>query len=523
MEDGVPKHAYSLGVVLLLGASHLAQAATCESLAALGLQDSAITLANRVTSPIALETGPGFPPVTVAVPICRVAATLTPTSDSQIKVEVWLPAPESWNGKFEGIGNGGLGGAINYAGMVPGLQLGYAVAATDTGHDNAGGSGAFALHHPEKVADYGYRAAHVTAVFGKALTEAYYGHAPAHAYFVGCSKGGAEALMEAQRFPEDYEGIVAGDPAAQQTHHEVGAHLWIPLALSADAGSALSLAKAALVGKAVNEACDALDGVKDGVLEDPRQCHFDPGRLLCKGPDAADCLTDLQVAAVRKLWDGPQKVLGANYYPGLERGGEAETWKWWIIPVATRGSQSGHSVLGLPFFRYFVYDDPNWDFRAFNFKTDPLLIDRKWAAALNATNPDLKHFKARGGKLIHYHGYSDPDIPPRSSIDYYERVTRTLGGRSQVDSFYRLFMVPGMGHCTGGPGANAFNVLPALEEWVEHGLAPAKIIATKYYDDDAKKRVVRTHPLCPYPLTAHYDGKGSTDEAASYRCATALR
>jgi feruloyl esterase len=200
----------------------------------------------------------------------------------------------------------------------------------------------------------------------------------------------------------------------------------------------------------------------------------------------------------------------------LERGGEATLWQGWVL--AASAEENFHGMLGLPFFKYFVFGNPNWDFRTFNFKTDPLLIDQKLSAVLNAADPDLGLYKRRGGKLIHYHGFSDADIPPRSSINYYDNVTKTLGGRTQVDPFYRLFMVPGMGHCGGGPGANTFDMLPALERWVELGLPPAKIIATKYIDDDPKKAVVRTHPLCPYPQIARYTATGSTDDAANFRC-----
>jgi feruloyl esterase len=504
--------------LLTVGGSQ-ARAATCENLASLTLPDTTITSATTVTPPMSIETAPGFPSVEIAVPFCRVAATLKPTADSDIKVEVWLPLAGSWNGRLEGIGNGGLGGAIPYQALAEGLGGGYATAATDTGHDNRGGPGVFALGHPEKIVDYGHRAVHLTALAGQAIAAAYYGRPAKHAYFVGCSQGGQEALMEAQRYPTDYDGIIAGDPDYNQTHHEVGAHLWIPLALSATLGSAISADKALLIGHAVNDACDALDGVNDGVLEDPRRCHFDPAKLKCKSTDAADCLTTPQVEAVRKIWGGPRKILGTSYYPGLERGGEAETWKGWIVSTTSSDPEASyHRDLGLPFFKYFVFSDPKWDSHTFNFKTDPLLIDQKLAAALNATDPDLRPFKRRGGKLLHYHGYSDADIPPRSSINYYQRVTKTLGGRSQVDPFYRLFMVPGMGHCGGGPGANSFDMLPALQQWVEHGMPPAKVVATKYIDDDPKNGVVRTHPLCPYPQIARYKGTGNTDDAANFKC-----
>jgi len=506
-----------VGLALMVAAARVSSAANCESLVAFPLKDGTITEATSITPPTTIDAILGYRQATITVPFCRVSAELTPTRDSVIKMEVWLPSPEKWNGKFEGVGNGGLGGAIVFNAMVPGLMQGYATAATDTGHDNTGGSGAFALGHREKIIDYGYRSTHLTALAAKAIITSFYGRQPAHAYFSGCSQGGQEAMMEAQRFPQDYDGIIAGAPDYNQTHHEIGAHLWISLVLFGSQGGALSVDKAALVGRAVNDACDTLDGVKDGVLEDPRQCRYDPGELQCKGTETAACLTAPQVQAVRKIWAGPQSVLGAGYYPGFERGGEADTWKAFI--AADTPDKNLHAYLGMPFFKYFVFDDPAWNYDRFDFKTDPALVERRVGRLLNATDPDLRPFERRGGKLLHYHGYGDPGIPPRSSIDYYEKAAKTLGGRAAVDPFYRLFMVPGMGHCGGGPGANAFDMLSALEHWVEDGVAPARIVATKYADNDPEHGTLRTHPLCPYPQVARYRGAGSPDDAANFDCA----
>jgi feruloyl esterase len=452
-------------------------------------------------------------------PYCRVEFTLTPTTDSAIRGELWLPAPERWNGKFQGVGNGGLAGEIPAAALEAGLAHGYATAATDTGHDNASGVGRFAQGHPEKIVDYGHRAIHLTAVAGQAITAAYYGRPSRHSYFVGCSQGGQEALMEAQRYPADYDGIIAGDPDYNQTHHEVGAHLWVVATLYGQPDSRLGEAQARLIGAAVNRACDALDGIEDGVLDDPRHCRFDPGALQCKGADAPECLSAVQVQAVRRLWDGPDPRAGTGYYPGLERGGEAALWGGWI--VADSPDANTHGALGLPFFRYFVYADPHWDFRSFDFRAGPPDIDARLGSALDAVDPDLRAFRRRGGKLIHYHGFSDPDIPPRASIEYHDRVRASLARNSpgaDAGAFYRLFMVPGMGHCGGGPGPNSFDMLPALERWVESGVAPRRIVATKYQDDDWQRAVLRTRPLCPYPRSAHYRGRGSSDDASSFTC-----
>jgi len=326
--------------------------------------------------------------------------------------------------------------------------------------------------------------------------------------------------MEAQRYPADYDGIIAGDPDYNQTHHEVGVHLWVVTTLYANPASQLGEAQARLVGAAVNRACDALDGVRDGVLEDPRRCHFDPAALQCRTAEATDCLSAAQVRAVRRLWDGPDAEAAAGYYPGLERGGEATLWGGWI--VANSPDENTHGALGLPFFRYFVYRNPAWDFHGFNFRTEPAAIDAQLADAIDAIDPDLRPFQRRGGKLIHYHGYSDPDVPPRSSIEYHDQVVARAhrsGGHADSGDFYRLFMVPGMGHCGGGPGPNSFDMLAALERWVESGVAPQRILATKFQDDDPARAVLRTRPLCPYPSFAHYRGRGNSDDASSFSCA----
>lgn len=445
---------------------------------------------------------------------CRVELHLTPTPASSIRSEIWLPVRQHWNGKFEGVGNGGLAGDIPYGSLAEGLRRGYATAATDTGHDNAAGVGRFALGAPEKIADYGHRAIHATAIAGQAIAAAYYRKKPRHRYFVGCSQGGQEALMEAQRYSADYDGIIAGDPDYNQTHHEVGAHLWVVDTLYGADGAALGEPQAKLIGAAVNRACDALDGVVDGVLEDPRRCDFDVGALQCRRTDQRDCLSAAQVKAVRKLWSGPDTTIGAGYYPGLERGGEAELWGGWIS--APTPEDNTHGALGLPFFRYFVYGDPAWDFRSFDYRAAPARIDALLGAALDATDADLRPFQLRGGKLIHYHGYSDPDIPPRKSIEYHDRVVASVG--PGASDFYRLFMVPGMGHCGGGPGPNHFDMLRSLERWVERGVAPQRIVASKFEGDDPQQPVLRTRPLCPYPATAHYRGRGSADEADNFSC-----
>jgi feruloyl esterase len=358
----------------------------------------------------------------------------------------------------------------------------------------------------------------------KAIVQAFYGGSPARSYFQGCSAGGEQAMQEAQRYPADFDGIIAGDPANNWTHHYIGGHLWAALAMSGD--GYIPASKVPVVADAVNNACDALDGIKDGVLNDPRRCHFDPATLACKQGDAPNCLTVAQVEAVKKLWTGVRNADGDQLYPGLVPGGEAGPGGWanWI--TGTEPGKGGHANLGIPFFKYVVFEDPNWDYRTFKFDApagfdnDVDFTDAKAAAMFNAMNPDLSAFKARGGKLIHYHGWSDPDITPLNSVNYYESVAKAMShggnhGLRDTREFYRLFMVPGMQHCGGGPGPSNFNMLDALDQWVDHGVAPDKIIASHLTNGI----VDRTRPLCPYPMEAQWTGSGSTDKAENFVCA----
>lgn len=516
-------------VALLLSTTaltgHAALGATsCASLASLALPDTIISIAQPVTG--GSFTPPGSThPLTGLPDFCRIAGSIRPTSDSDIEFELWMPLA-GWNGKFNGVGNGGLAGTISYSAMAPALKRGYATASTDTGHTNAGGPGFFALGHPEKIIDFGYRGHHELAMKSEAIVTAFYGTQPLHNYYTGCSQGGQEGLMEAQRFPDDYDGIVAGDPDNFMTHHEVGGHLWITAALLGNPASYITASQAAIIGNAVNAACDARDGVVDGVLNDPRLCNFPAQQLACKaGQDPSTCLTSAQIEAVEKIWSGPDQVVGPGYDPGIERGGETLGWPGFITGSAP--GLGSHTTLGIPFFRYFIYDDPNWDFHTFNFKTDAPIVDNKlvsgqtMAQVLNAADPDLEPLKERGGKLIQYHGFSDPDIAPRNSINYFlsavgaqAEITGPKNALAETQDFYRLFMVPGMNHCGGGPGANTFDMLTALENWVEHGQAPERVIASH----STNGVVDFTRPLCPYPQVALWTGTGSSTDAANFVC-----
>ena len=516
--------AWLLSTTALLGAHSALAATSCASLAGPLAPDTVITLAQQITG--GSFTPPGSSNALTGLPdFCRVAGSIRPTADSDIEFELWMPLA-GWNGKFNGVGNGGLAGTISYSSMAPSLQRGYATASTDTGHTNAGGPGFFALGHPEKIIDFGYRAHHELALRSKAIIAAFYGAQPKLAYYTGCSQGGQEGMMEAQRFPDDYDGLVIGDPDNFMTHHEVGAHLWITAATLGNPASYISASQAAIIGNAVNAACDARDGVTDGVLNDPRLCHFPAQQLACKaGQDPSTCLTPLQVDAVAKIWSGPDHVVGPGYDPGIERGGETLGWPGFITGSAP--GLGSHTSLGLPFFKYFIYDDPNWDFHTFDFATDAPIVDNKMvsgqtmAQVLNAVDPNLEPVKERGGKIIHYHGFSDPDIAPRNSINYFLSVVgaqaEIAGPRNalaETQDFYRLFMVPGMNHCGGGPGANTFDTLTALKNWVERGQAPQRIIASHFTNG----AVAFSRPLCPYPQVAQWTGTGSSTDAANFVC-----
>ena len=474
----------------------LLDGASCESLTTLALPDTTITLAQAVAAGSFQPPGvPGTPAAFRKLPaFCRVAAEVKPTADSDIKIEVWMPA-ERWNGKYMGVGNGGWSGAIVYPALAQGLSRGYATASTNTGHD--GGDARFALDHPEKVIDFGYRAVHEMTQKAKAITGAFYGNGPRLSYWNGCSSGGKQGLKEAQRFPKDYDGVLAGAPANYWTHLMAG-DLWPGAATLKDPANFLPQAKLALIHRAAIEACDQLDGVKDGVIENPTACHFDPGVLLCKEGTTEGCLTTPQVDSARRIYGGAKNPrTGQPIFPGFARGSELG---WGAVAGGPKPFAISDS-----YFKFLIYKDPEWDFHTFDFDSGVALADKLDKGVINATDPNLKDFFGHGGKLIVYHGWNDQLIAPQNSIDYYNSVVKATGGS------IRLFMAPGMNHCLGGDGPNRFDGVEAIEQWVEQGKAPERIIAS--HNDD------RTRPLCPYPQIAKYKGSGSTDDAANFVCA----
>ncbi len=516
---------------LLLAIPAAASAAPCESLSSLALPNTTIAIAeSRPAGEFTPPTRGASPKPIPNIPaVCRVAGSIKPSADSDIRFEVWLPSA-NWNGKFQGIGNGGFAGAISYPGLIDAVRRGYASASTDTGHEDNGESARGALNHPEKIIDFGYRAIHETAIAAKAVIGAFYGEAPKHSYFNSCSNGGRQALMEAQRYPADYDGIIAGAPANYWTHLLSSAAAGVKATL-AEPDSYIPASKLPAIQAAALTQCDALDGVKDGVIEKPTDCHFDPSVLLCKGGDSDSCLTAPQLTALKTIYAGVRNAKGRQFFPGLSPGGEAEPGGWavWITGEAPRKSSMYN--FGTQFFINMVYSNPDWQFGTFDPDRDIKAADERMAQHLNANDPDLSAFEKRGGKLIMYHGWADAAIPAVNAIDYYGRVQAKMGA-ANAGEFVRLYMVPGMEHCSGGAGPNVFgqfgtpsadrfhNIDAALEAWVEQGTAPAEIIATKFKNNtDPRSGVQRTRPLCVWPMTAKYKGTGSTDDAANFVCA----
>lgn len=480
-----------------------ANAASCESLTSLTLPDTTISVSSVVAAGAFAAPGGRGPNAAAAYQdlpaFCRIAATLKPTSDSDIKIEVWLPLTE-WNGKFQAVGNGGWAGVISYRELSDALRQRYATASTDTGH--VGGSGQFAYGHPEKLIDFGWRSEHEMTVKAKAIIQAFYGNAPKYSYWNGCSTGGRQGLKEAQMFPADYDGIIAGAPA-----NRTALALWFAFAELKDPASYIPKEKYPLVHRAVLQACDAHDGVKDGLIEDPTSCHFDPKVLQCQGADSASCLTAAQVEAVRKIYTpATNPRTGQTLFPSLAPGSELG---WGVL-----GAGPGPSPIILDQYRYVAFQDPNWDWKTFDFDQDIVRSEKPDILVMNATNPNLTSFFGHDGKLLLYHGWSDPNITPLATIQYFKSVVDTMGGAAKTSKNIRLFLEPGMGHCGGGEGPNVFDKVGAMETWVEHGRAPEQMVASH----STGGKVDRTRPLCPYPQVAQYKGSGSIDDARNFAC-----
>jgi feruloyl esterase len=485
----------------------VADPSQCEAIAKLSLANTTVASARWVDAgPMSTPSAAGAaaapqqnaPPPPMLPAHCRVAIVMRPSSDSHIEAEVWLPA--EWNGKFQAVGNGGWAGSISYPAMARALQEGYATASTDTGHK--GGNSTFAIGHPEKLIDFGYRAVHEMTVQSKAIINAHYKRAARLSYWNGCSTGGRQGLMAAQRYPGDFDAILAGAPA--NNHSRMNAsRLAVSVPAVRDPAAAVPAPQLALVTRAVLDACDARDGVKDGFLNDPRGCTFDVARLQCKNGDAGSCLTAPQVETMKRAYAPVKLTNGELVFPGKEPGSET-TW------ALVNGTADALSMSALRL----AHGDTAWDPKTFDLARDLALVLEKVGYAVNAIDPDLRAFKARGGKLLLYHGWNDGLISAGNTVNYYDSVLATMG-RNQED-WLRLFMMPGVGHCQGGAGPDQVHWMATLERWRESGQAPDRIQATRVVNNRAEM----TRPLCPYPQIAKYTGVGSTNDAQNFVCAS---
>lgn len=514
-------------------------ASSCQQLQALALPQVTIDSAESVAAGSFIDQNMDWLPPAQLPAHCRVRGTIRPSADSDIKFEVWMPA-SGWNGKLQGIGNGGYAGKINRGGgLVQAVQRGYAGVSTDTGHTGEDAETTWAKGHPEKVIDYAHRAVHLMTVNAKSIVKAYYGAAPKRSYFAACSNGGRQALMSAQRYPDDYDGIIAGAPANDWTGLMFG-FIWNTQAQLASPAGFIPASKSAAVQQAVLAQCDRLDGVPDGVIGAPRSCNFDPRRLLCKGQDSDACLTAPQIDTLQRIYRGPHTSKGLRLFSGFTPGVEVGVlpgsgWDGWVF-----GDEAGNAIqahFALNTMRNVFGKGDDWNFGSFDFDREPPALVEKYAPILSATDPDLSRFVDRGGKLILFHGWADAAIPPLNTVKYYESAVATMGAKKS-DSSLRLFMVPGLQHCFPGVGAwnigglsaaaqpadPATDLSAALERWVEQGVAPQSVRALEPKDplaglfDARRGEVVTSALVCAWPKRAKWNGSGRTSDAANYAC-----
>jgi len=510
-------------------------ATPCEGLKSVSLKNVTITSAELIPEGVYKlpPPPPGTPPPArtaqtkpaepiVAPAHCKVTAVLKPSSDSSIRMELWLPPADKWNGKFEAVGNGGWAGSIQGLGssaqptqvpaMVLALRSGYATAGNDTGHE--GPNGQFTFGHPEKVKDFAYRAMHEMTVQSKALIKVFYDQGPRLSYYNGCSTGGRQGLMSAQRYPEDFDAILAGAPANDHIYLHAG-DMARMIDIFKDPEGLIPQAKQDMLTKAVMNACDATDGVKDNLISNPMACEFDPAVLQCKAGDAADCLTSKQVATAKRLYAPAKNAKGELIFPGYAYGGETAYNVMRGVtdlgpdqPSIEKNPKPGDLQLGT--YRYLAHQDPNWDWKTFNIDTDPPLA-KKNGGIIDAVAADMSKFRDRGGKLLLFHGWADPAIQPEHTVNYYNSVLGKMGANQS--NWMELFMVPGMGHCRGGTGPNEIDWMSALEDWKEKGQTPPFIIGK-----GKNGETPMTRPICPFPQNATYKGSGDINDAASFVC-----
>ena len=479
----------------------------CESLTKLSLPHTTITQAVAVAagqldlptgnSPnrVAWNTNPAF---------CRVFATAKPSSDSDIKIEVWLPIA-GWNGKLMGATNGGWAGSIVYNAIFPALQAGFASVSSDDGHvaSREVPNGSFIIGHPEKLIDYGHRSMHEMTVAAKAVIAAYYGVGPKYSVLLGCSLGGMLALEVAYRYPEDYNGIVVGAPANPMTLFNAQ-QIWPDWLISQDPSRAIPPEKFKMIHEAAVKTCAGPIGLKQGFIEQPDKCHFDPNVLLCKGADGADCLTKGQVEEMRLIYQGPVNPRTKELiFPGLPYGAELQLNQY-------TGKEALDNAVAL--YRYGVYKDPKWDWRSMDYDKSIELAHKTMDPSMRA-QPDLTPFLDHGGRMLIYIGWTDYHNPMELA-GYYKKVVANYGEGDATD-LIKLYIIPGMDHCSGGFGCDTFDKLGIIDQWVATGKAPEQVIASKLKDG----KVVRTSPLCAYPQVAKYKGMGDTEDAASFVCA----
>jgi feruloyl esterase len=508
-----------------VAAAHAA-ALPCDKLAGQTFGNARILETQDISGRVPLATMYGGN-TTLEGPVCRVLGESRPTPDSSIRFEIWLPAPDAWNGRYQGVGNGGNAGTPVYPTMANALKGAYAVSGHDTGHVGAMGDSSYAIGHPERVIDFGWRSLHEVALASKAVIQAYYGRPAELSLYNGCSTGGRQGLALAQRFPADYDGIAAGAPANYWP--ELNAlHADFLRFLREDPARWVSPEKLEMVQGAVREECGAVDGI----LDDPASCRFDLSKLSCAGGGGPDCLTNAERESLQRRFTDLVDEKGKLVYPSFAHGLETEIGGNWIGRSAEeRGVSARAWTYPVGFFRDYVHGDPGWQVTAFDPTRDlPAARQGLIGFSVAAEDPDLSRFATRGGKLLQYHGWHDMSIPARNSIRYYEEVARAMGGREAIAPFYRLFLGTGMGHCGGGNGPNAIggafglpapvrdadhDVIEALAAWIRNGRAPEKIVATRYGQDG---RITAQRPWCAYPEIPVWDGVGDRSVARSYSC-----
>jgi len=484
---------------------------SCQNLKSVRMQNVTITSAVAITPPWEIPPTSGMfgtpKGQRVNVSFCRVEGFSAPTSDSHIGFEIWLPLAEEWNGKLLAVGNPGFIGGVSRGALAEIVQKRYVAVSTDTGHTEEGYS--WASGHPEKLVDWGYRAVHETVVAAKQLIQSYYGKPVQYAYWSSCHNGGNQGLNEAQRYPDDFDGIVAGDPAYYVSRLQAGSLYigWVSLKDGTRAPGYISPGKYPAMHRAALDVCDGKDGLVDGIIENPPACQYDPAVMRCHGSDQPSCLTDAQVETARKIYAGAKFNDGTSIYSGFEPGTELN----WAMMAGGPEPLS----LSTGYFKGMVFNNPEWDYRTFDPDRDTRLAEERTGAAVDGIDANLKPFKQSGGKLILYQSWNETTIPPRSIIDYYRRVEEAMGGSRQTRDFARLFMVAGMGMCPGFGNAQDFDTLEAVQQWVEKGIAPDRILARHRNDD---REIFRTRPVCAYPAVARYKGSGDPNDAVNFEC-----